>query len=257
MTTPKEPHYFSRPDFHARGIKWYESLFEGAGDATAIGEGSASYASCLFGQIASERIFEALPNARLIYCVRHPLRRIESAWVHVRCRPKFTPADIACGIRPVPADFEVGILRSEFAKELIGTSLYWRQINLFRRFFPDTRIHIVFFEDFVRDPRESVRDCLRFLGADDTLMPSGSPTHLNESEKKKVPTRIYQAMSTVPVLRRLTLRLPERLRLRNVKKPVWTKRAYDYVLNLVRDDTIAFLEHCARPSSFWDLGDAC
>ncbi len=87
MCDPKEPHYFSVPERYAQGIQWYESLFEGAGDAIAIGEASASYAGARYGQVASERIFETLPNARLIYCVRHPLRRIESAWIDVRCRP--------------------------------------------------------------------------------------------------------------------------------------------------------------------------
>ena len=158
MCDPKEPHFFSRPECYARGIRWYEGLFDGAGPAIAVGEGSATYTHPLFARLASERIAATLPETRLIYCVRHPLRRIESHWVHHRCR-EFTPADFACGIKDIPADFDRSLRRSE---DLIGASLYRREIGLYRRFFPDSRIHVVFFEDFVRDPESTLRDCLEF-----------------------------------------------------------------------------------------------
>ena len=245
MTTPKEPDYFSRPECHARGLAWYEGLFDGADGALAVGEGSTTYTGHAHGDVASERIAEAVPGARLIYCVRHPLRRIESGWLFVRSR----------GRRPMPSDFEEALCRSEQGEQLIGTTLYWRQLNLYRRFFDDDRIRVVFFEDFARDAAAVARGCVGFLGADPGRLPADGSPHVNSARDRRRPTPLARALSTLPIGRRVARRLPSRLMSRPEQKPVWTRRAYEHVVGLLRDDASRLLDHCGRPGS-WDLDEA-
>ena len=81
MCTPKEPAFFSREEIYQRGLAWYESLFEPGRDKKLRGEGTTGYTASLSDVVASSRIAQHLPDARLIYCVRHPIRRIESIWM--------------------------------------------------------------------------------------------------------------------------------------------------------------------------------
>lgn len=80
MTNPKEPQYFSRLSNFDRDRDWYASLFAGAESYIARGEGSTTYTFPRRIELAAPRIHEAIPDCRLIYIVRHPIRRLESDW---------------------------------------------------------------------------------------------------------------------------------------------------------------------------------
>lgn len=252
LCEPKEPQFFSRPDCFSRGLTWYKSLFAGAGNAIAVGEASANYANSLFAETASRRIFEFLPKARLIYCVRHPLRRLESAWIHVRSR-KYTPQDLACGIEPVPADIARALRCSTVGKDILETSLYWRQLNRFRRFFPDERIHICFFEDFCREPQAVLRGCLDFLGLDSEASRLSPALHLNASSGKHEPTLLYEWLQGLPVLSGLARFVPDSHKSKPAEKPAWSKATYEWVCCLLQEDAKLLLRHCGRSEPFWDF----
>ena len=59
----KEPHFFSGEAAWGRGIDWYRSLFEAAGDDVVTGEASATYTSMAAAPIAAARIAEVVPGA--------------------------------------------------------------------------------------------------------------------------------------------------------------------------------------------------
>jgi hypothetical protein len=62
----------------AKKAQWYRSIFENVADLPARGDGSPSYSACGIHPGTAQRIHEFNPDARIIYIVRHPLRRIES-----------------------------------------------------------------------------------------------------------------------------------------------------------------------------------
>jgi hypothetical protein len=77
-----EPNFFVAEQNWARGRSWYESLFEGAGSAAALGECSPGYAMApLFGGVP-ERMAQVVPKARLVYVVRDPVARMQSMYMH-------------------------------------------------------------------------------------------------------------------------------------------------------------------------------
>ena len=60
MSHPKEPHFFSRPDVFARGLEWYEALFDGACGMSVVGEGSTTYTKNSQFPNAAERLASSL-----------------------------------------------------------------------------------------------------------------------------------------------------------------------------------------------------
>jgi hypothetical protein len=77
-----EPNFFVAEHNWPRGRDWYESLFEGAGGATALGECSPSYTMApAFGGVPG-RMAPLVPDARLVYLVRDPIARMRSMYMH-------------------------------------------------------------------------------------------------------------------------------------------------------------------------------
>ena len=77
-----EPNFFVGERNWPRGRGWYESLFDGAGSAAAIGECSPSYAMApAFGGVPA-RMAQLIPKARLVYVVRDPIARMQSMYMH-------------------------------------------------------------------------------------------------------------------------------------------------------------------------------
>jgi len=96
-----------------------------------------------------KRIAEDLPEARLIYLVRNPLSRIELNYLHLRFTRRQT-WDLDRTLRENPY--------------MIDTSLYWRQINYYRDYFPEHTILVLFLEDLENNPQAVQTTCFRFLG---------------------------------------------------------------------------------------------
>src|SRR5690349_17383952 len=82
MSRPKEPNFFSDDEVYARGLDWYRSLFDGAGDSALCGESSTHYTKLPSYPETVGRMARALPRPRLIYVMGHPVDRLISHFVH-------------------------------------------------------------------------------------------------------------------------------------------------------------------------------
>jgi len=78
MTEPKEPNFFSDELNWAKGMGWYESLFESMPVDDLKGESSTHYTKLPTYPLCIPRMHEHLPNAKLIYVMRDPIDRIVS-----------------------------------------------------------------------------------------------------------------------------------------------------------------------------------
>ncbi|MEY2567259.1 MAG: hypothetical protein QOE35_1788 [Actinomycetota bacterium] len=78
---PKEPNFFSRDEVWARGLRWYSDLFEPT-SAPARGDVSPSYTNPLWAERAAARMHEVIPDARIVYLLRHPVDRLRSHYLH-------------------------------------------------------------------------------------------------------------------------------------------------------------------------------
>ncbi|MHC4218066.1 MAG: sulfotransferase family protein [Planctomycetota bacterium] len=250
MTDPKEPYFFSHPELWARGWEWYESLFDAAQRAVAVGEGSTTYTQRLLYPEAAPRIAEFLPEARLIYIVREPMERIRSHWMHNRARPgkERLPFNAAVHERP----------------EYIDNSLYYKQISIYRQHFSDDRILILFFEDFRRDPAAVLKSCFEFLAVNPQ-----APLEAN-FRPRHVSSEGYEDRAVLAPLRRLPffdlLRkgAPNAMRdilVRTLKRPIgprpeWDDSTRQWAHEQLADESRAFLARYGKPADFWQIAGA-
>ncbi len=48
----------------------------------------------------------------------------------------------------------------------MDSARYWKQISAYRNYFPDSQIHVMFFDDWKNNPQCAVKQCCEFLGVD-------------------------------------------------------------------------------------------
>jgi len=246
MSREKEPAFFCADEIFARGWAWYESLFTDAYGKTAVGEASTSYTKRYVYPRAAERIGEHLPDARLIYVVRHPLERIESQWMH--------------GVHQ-------GWHSSSFRRALeepglLDPSRYWSQISAYRKFFPDERILVLLFDEFKHRPAEFMSQVFRFLGVDPDapLGELGKAENASTSMESERPIlsrlrclpRFTQAMGLLPLAWRNEVKQRWFTR-RMLLRPVWRAMDRQKVLAAIGDDIREFLQFYGKPIDHWNL----
>ncbi len=149
MPPAKDIYYFDQ--HYNRGITWYESFFDSAGSANAIGEVSHNY---LYSSEALDRIDADLPDVKLIACLRDPIERAYSAYLFMQRN---------------------GTAEKNFRETLeVNTNImergrYSAYINrCFERFGRD-RVKIFLFDDLQSDPDALSQALYSFVGVDETF----------------------------------------------------------------------------------------
>ena len=151
MSKPKELNFFVEELNWDLGIDWYASRFDGRFEVR--GESSPHYTNLArFGGVA-ERIREHCPDARLIYMVRDPIKRILSHWVHA------TGAGYETGeLVPVLSDPRTAYM---------DRSKYWMQLQPYLELFDREQIEVITQEELQAERAETMRRAFRFAGVDE------------------------------------------------------------------------------------------
>jgi hypothetical protein len=246
----KEPFYFHTPEAMLEKRDWYRSLFANA-TGSIFGEGSTYYSMAAAFPGTAGRIHTFNPEARIIYLVRHPLRRIESAWHQLLFVGHVSGLD----------SFKKAVMRGD---ELVDPSLYWRQLSEYRRVFPDDQIRVITFEDFVADEKRVLDETLDFLGAAPNRVAVPPPAgDRNASEGKTQQWLVVDAVKALPGYRLVKHLVPQPLKTaltNRLQKPIrvearWDKELVDHVVDRVSPDSRAMLDYMGLPHDYWDLAD--
>jgi hypothetical protein len=221
----KEPDFFATdvvaavPGLSARAVtEWarYLTLFDGAGDVRAAGEGSVSY---LASEVAASAIRARCPEARILMILRDPAARLFSHYT----------AALAAGVTRAPfSRWLDALIEREAVSPAPGLPVragrYASHLRRYRDHFAESRIHIVWHDDFVGDPAAALAGIFRHLEVDPGF---GAPAWLRRNETlvprwpvprrwrlaarralaPVVPAPVIQrlrAMSRRPVLRQMT-----------------------------------------------------
>lgn len=251
VTIPtKEPFFFQSVDAMLEKRSWYESLFANLPAGQVAGEGSTYYSMCAKYPGTAARIYAFNPEARLIYMARHPLRRIESAWHHLR------------SVRQISGltSFKKAL---ETCDELIEPTLYSKQVGEYLRYFTPQQVRVSFFEDFVGDEANVVGDCLSFLGLDPSRLapPHDDNANLNASHEKIADWVGLDAVRVVPGYRHLKRLIPQQLKTvatERLRRPVdvtnpWDEPSLAYVRERIEEDTRTFLGRFGQGRIVWRL----
>ena len=241
--------YFQSTEEMSRKADWYRTLFEKRESGTVLGDGSTYYSMAGIYPGTARRICGSNPSAKIIYIVRHPLRRIESAWMQL----------LSVGDGNSFRGFDWTLMKTPL---LLDPSLYWMQLSEYRRFFPDNQILIQFFEDFVADEATVVAQCLEFL----SLMPLTSIERYDESARnssvgKRQRWPLVDAVRTVPGYERFKRFIPqqaktlfaERLTKAGPLHVSWSEAALSWTIARIASDSAQFSEHAGWSEDRWQL----
>ncbi len=240
---PKEPSFFSSDENYAKGWEWYESFFNNSDARKAVLDVSPSYSQTFRSPDTPRRISWHLPEAALIYIVRHPLRQLESGFkqgLYVN-RPGM-PRNFSNALRSFP--------------KLIENCMYWQHLCDYRHHFPDERINVLFFEDLVRDPEGFMKILCRILGVETSFKFSQPQRPRNTAESHEMYTSMYHFIRRAPVPEMATKVMPSSIRRKLWRKPLpekikWDNKTREWVLGQVEKDARAVLEYGRKPPDYW------
>ncbi len=231
MTTPKEPNFFSDDAIYARGLGWYEGLFDAAPAGALKGEASTHYTKLPTYPRCIDRLAAVVPAPKLIYMVRNPVTRAVSHYIHEWTMGGMQ-GDIAAAFRAHP--------------ELVAYSRYAMQIAPYVERFGAERILLVSLETMRADPQGELERVGAFLGLAEAPVWQAEQSRMNASAERIRRIPLYGLLIANPIAGALRRGLvPRRLR-DAVKQRLQMRERPELPDDLVRQLEAEFAEDHAR-----------
>ncbi len=162
---PKEPGFFAFDDVFARGPDWYHSLFsfDTARHEVALDASTdyAKYPHC--GNVAA-RIKAFGGDFRLIYSLRHPLRRIESHAQHVQHKRREV-GQLDTGRADHSLDAGVSAASLDISR-------FAMQLDQYADYFDSGALTITSVERMAAAPEAAIAAICAHIGVDPALLPA-------------------------------------------------------------------------------------
>lgn len=158
----KELHFFDKEDEYSKGIDWYKSNFPSLSKKRfknkpqlMTGEATPRY---FFIPEVPERVFNAMPQVKLIVLLRNPVDRAYSHYNHFKRR----------GLEKLSfeeaIDKEVnGIIEPKINRNYLARGNYVDQLKRWMNFFPREQFLILESESYYHDPITGINQVCDFL----------------------------------------------------------------------------------------------
>jgi len=194
----KEVHYFDLN--YGRGEAWYRAHFGRRGEPGVSLDSSPYY---LFHPAVPRRMHELLPDARLIVLLRDPARRAYSHYWHERDKGRedlsFESAIDAEPERLGPdgemlASGELAKSQEHQRHSYLARGRYAEQLERWFGLYPRERVHVLRFEDFVKEPLAGLNGTLAFLG-----LPPAASVKLDARNTRRYPPMDEATMARLRV----------------------------------------------------------
>lgn len=249
----KEPNALCDDDVLTEaGRAAYAAMFAPSAPGSVCGEASTAYTKLpTFADVPRRALALLGPNVKLIYVVRHPIRRLISQHHHDFVRD-FVPRDIGQAVREHP--------------ELLDYSRYSMQLEPWLETFGDEAVHLVRFEDFVGDRPAHVAAIEQFLGLDPRPELVDVSKVFNRSERKPAARGLAYRLSLQGWYRRLIRPLLP-LSLKDTLRQVFLPKAeiqpappsaqtLAWLVEQFEPDQQRLMRLMGRTEPYWNLHDA-
>ena len=218
VSKPKETHFFSWDHYYQFGMDAYLRLFAHAKGERAICDASTSYSRIRHHPEAIARIQRHLGNPKILYMVRHPLERMESAYVEHLRTPGASLRSINDAIERMPM--------------ILDSSRYWEVFDAYRAAFGEASVKVLWFEDYSADPVAVFQDACRFLGIDAAFVPDLGHQVANAREDALThASKVNQNLPDVDM--------------------AWREDLRQRVIAELREDNLKLLRHFGKPDGHW------
>ena len=180
-------------------LERYEEYFPPAAAQRLRGDISPNY--MVLPEVA-ERMYAAVPDARLICILREPVARAKSQY------------QMAVKLGNIPAHISfIEAFRANL-QYLRERGCYTDLLARFERYYPPERIHILLYDDLLADPAAFLRDVLSYLGLGQGALPPdhaskvGAGENLELSSQDDAEVRAFYAAAVMQLERHLDRSLP-------------------------------------------------
>ena len=179
LSEPKEVHFFNKVSTYIYGGKnpnyfkswdWYKNHFLHCREDNLKGEFSTGY---LYDTEAPKNIKKYFPDARLIICLRNPIKRAYSQYLMYKSY-----------FKKEERDFEL-VLRKEI--EYIEKGLYYKQIKRYLNYFEMDQLLILSLDEIKAYPEKVVESIYEFLGVDSSYLPAFISNKSNQAKQVRFP----------------------------------------------------------------------
>ncbi|NER78887.1 MAG: sulfotransferase domain-containing protein [Leptolyngbya sp. SIO1D8] len=224
----KEPNFFANDENWSKGLQWYTDLWKWNDQSHKVAiEASPFYTiTNYWSGIASKRIHDSFPEAKLIYLIRDPIRKIESARAQ-------------------------GYYQGWYAKidktDLLEGAQYAKQIGEYHKYFATENILILLLEDLQSHPKQVFEKVCDFLEIDGSFPLDLTTVHNQRNSYRK--DTLWYRLSSFASLKSLAKLIPEDLKSRlraylnrpvtsqsNKTAPPFTPEEIQQIVDHLRDD---------------------
>ena len=227
MSRPKELNFFVEHQRWEQGTAWYKRNFTEPGKV--MGESSPNYTRHPLFPGVPERMHAVMPDAKLIYCVRNPIQRIVSHYIH----------DYSIGEQNRP--FAEAVLDEENA--YLWISRYYYQLEQYLEYYPASQIKIVVLEEMKAKPQETLREVFEFLGVDpsyqDERFKTSSGTMPPAKQRRRNPLKSWMRRNNIRGMYWLERNIPWIFGA-PIKKPEVDAALYGALMEKLQGDIEAF-----------------
>ncbi|MBX7496412.1 sulfotransferase domain-containing protein [Qipengyuania sp. 6B39] len=159
---------------------------------------------------AARAIRHANPHARIIACLRDPVSRAYSAYVHARSRGEEPCESFSAALD----ECEAGLRRNAFAINYVEESRYAKHLDVYRQLFGEN-VLILLFEDLIQKPQSLLDQVTDFLEIGRTMMIESDAAHKNPSIEISSPV----ARGFRQIAKRARRRFPALMNSRAIRAP--------------------------------------
>lgn len=238
----KETDFFkSNSDFN-KGIKWYETLFQGNGKYAF--EASPNYTKRNQFPHVPARMHSVLPKIKLIYVLRDPIERIKSHYIHNYANGREYQS------------FSEALERRNFGiNNYIQTSKYYFQIQAFLEYYSDSQLLILESEQLKKDPVKVLNHTFKFLKISANYDMTLLEKRFHESSEKKRPSRLEQTLCQrtnnaylLASIRKMTKPLRQ-----SIEQPILSPSDKEMLMNEILPDIEKLRQFTGLTFSDWSL----
>ena len=235
MSSLKELDFFITEKNWNKGEKWYQSNFPH--NAEILGESSPNYTKYPTFKGVPERMHSLIPDAKLIYLVRDPIKRVVSHYTH-----QYTDRVEKRSLAEALVDLQ--------NNHYVNCSRYGMQINQFLSYFQLDQILVVSLEDLSRNRCLILKKIFSFLGVDESFIHPDFMQVFHQSAKKKRLTDFGDRIFKFPFGGRLLNVFPN-LMVEDIKSPKISIESQERLCYILKDDIEYFRKITKQTFSEW------
>lgn len=227
----------------------YKKLFKNVKNERVVGESSTSY---LFSPVAAQNIYRALPDSRIIIMLRNPVQRAYSHYLM-----NYKSGSVTGGFDDeLKSDLNRKPRIWGTARLYLDHGFYHDQVKRYFDVFGKEKVHIIIYDDFLKNPGNEVKKVYEFLELNSDYLADTTIIH----NKAKVPSNSLarKILNQRFLMEKLSKLVPKPIRQAILKRLYTDKKLPEfepvtrlYLQEAYREDIEKTSQLIGRDLTFW------